>query len=319
MAESDSTLRPPLVLLADDQEWSSRSLESILGPNGYAVLRAYTGRQALELARGAQPDVLILDAKLPDLSGIEVCQLVRADPRFTATTPIIITSSGPTERVQRLAAYEAGAWEYFGQPIDGEVLLLKLSTYMRSKRETDHVRDERFLDDATGLYTLRGLACRAQEIGAYAQRRHDALACLAFAPDIETRGVEQAEHGEHVARWTTLVAEVTRRTRRASDAVGRLGQMEFAIIAPETDALGALHLLERLRHAVESLPLVARDFDRPVGIRAGYAAVPDFAESAVDAVEMLLRATATLRQLRSEANDEWIRAFGAPPLNSASP
>lgn len=316
MADSETSLRPPLVLLADDQEWSSRSLESILGPNGYAVLRAFTGRQAMELVRSAQPDLLILDAKLPDLTGIQVCQLVRADPRFNASTPIVITSSGPAERTQRLAAYEAGAWEYFGQPIDSEVLLLKLNTYMRAKREADHVRSESLVDDATGLYTLRGLACRAHEIGALAQRRHEALACLAFAPDVEPRSGEQ---GERLWQWAALIGEVTRRTGRASDVVGRLGQMEFAVIAPETEAAGALHFLERLRRAIEALPVTVDGAEQPVGIRAGYSAVPDFAESPVDAVELLLRATSTLRQLRSEADGEWIRAFGAPPLNSASP
>src|SRR4051812_17285291 len=48
MADRDKASRPPLVLIANDQEWSARSLESILGPNGYAVVRAYTGQQALE-------------------------------------------------------------------------------------------------------------------------------------------------------------------------------------------------------------------------------------------------------------------------------
>src|SRR5215213_2332018 len=51
---------PPLVLIANDQELSSRSLESILGPAGYAVVRAYPGQQALERARTTQPDLVIL-------------------------------------------------------------------------------------------------------------------------------------------------------------------------------------------------------------------------------------------------------------------
>ena len=51
MPDRDMSQRPPLVLIANDQEWSARSLESILAPNGYAVLRAYTGIQAL----GARP------------------------------------------------------------------------------------------------------------------------------------------------------------------------------------------------------------------------------------------------------------------------
>lgn len=330
MPDSDTPLRPPLVLLADDQEWSSRSLESILGPNGYAVLRAYTGRQAMELVRTAQPDLLILDAKLPDLSGIEVCRLVRADPRFSATTPIVVTSSAPSERSQRIDAYVAGAWEYFGQPIDSEVFLHKLNTYMRSKRETDQVRSESFVDQATGLYTIRGLARRAHELGALAQRRHEPLACIAFAPDIaeqESGASQTPEHGVALTEWVGHIGEIARRVGRASDAVGRLGQTEFGIVAPETDTEGAHHLLERIRSAVEALPITQESREGGLSIRAGYCAVPDAAASPVDAVEMLLRATATLRECRMDPEGARIRAFSAsppsspsqPPLSSASP
>jgi CheY-like chemotaxis protein len=62
MAHREKAHPAPLVLIANDQEWSARSLESILGPNGYAVVRAYTGQQALERARTSQPDIIILDA-----------------------------------------------------------------------------------------------------------------------------------------------------------------------------------------------------------------------------------------------------------------
>ncbi|HSB52986.1 MAG TPA: response regulator, partial [Gemmatimonadales bacterium] len=123
-----SAATAPLVLIANDQEWSARSLESILGPHGYSVVRAYTGQQALERARTALPDLIILDAQMPDMHGFDVCRTLRGDPRFGTTTPIVITTSGPSGRTQRLEAYRAGAWEFLGQPLDGEALLLKLDT-----------------------------------------------------------------------------------------------------------------------------------------------------------------------------------------------
>src|SRR5918992_2028897 len=81
MSDGARSPRPPLVLIANDQEWAARSLETILGPNGYAVLRAYTGRQAVELAHSAQPDAVILEIRMPDMDGLEVCQRLRDDPR----------------------------------------------------------------------------------------------------------------------------------------------------------------------------------------------------------------------------------------------
>jgi len=166
MANRDKAPASPLVLIANDQEWSARSIESILGPNGYSVVRAYTGQQALERARTSQPDIIILDAQMPDMHGFEVCRALRSDPRLSVTTPIVITTSGPSGRTQRLEAYRCGAWEFLGQPLDGEALLLKLATFLQSKQQVDVLREENLLDSGTGLYNMRGLARRAKEIGA---------------------------------------------------------------------------------------------------------------------------------------------------------
>jgi PleD family two-component response regulator len=309
MAQRDKAPNSPLVLIANDQEWSARSLESILGPNGYSVVRAYTGQQALERARTAQPDLIILDAQMPDMHGFEVCRTLRSDPRFSATTPIVITTSGPSGRTQRLEAYQAGAWEFLGQPLDGESLLLKLGTFLQSKREVDALREESLLDPGTGLYNMRGLARRAKEIGSEAFRRRDPLACVVFSPEAEPSAPGSESEDEEEQRMTDQVALLFRQAGRASDAIGRLGQSEFAVIAPATGPDAALRLVRRLGGTIESSPIPVRGGERCVRIRAGYCAVPDFAESPVDAVELLLRATTALRDLKREADGERVRAF----------
>ncbi len=309
MANRDKAPVPPLVLIANDQEWSARSLETILGPNGYSVIRAYTGQQALDRARTAHPDLIILDAQMPDMHGFEVCRSLRSDPRFSATTPIIITTSGPSGRTQRLEAYRAGAWEFLGQPLDGEALLLKLRTFIQSKIEVDTLRDESLLDQGTGLYNMRGLARRAREIGSEAYRRHEALACVVLCPEAE--GVEADPSEEETQRITERVGQVFRHSGRSSDAIGRLGPHEFAVIAPATGSEGAERLVERLGDSIEAAPVPVRGGDRRVRIRAGYCAVPDFSESPIDAVEILLRATTALRDLRKTGSDVRVRSFDA--------
>jgi diguanylate cyclase (GGDEF)-like protein len=312
MANRDKAPNAPLVLIANDQEWSARSLESILGPHGYAVVRAYTGQQALERARTSQPDLIILDAQMPDMHGFEVCRALRGDPRFSATTPIVITTSGPSGRTQRLEAYRAGAWEFLGQPLDGEALLLKLNTYLESKREVDGLREENLLDPGTGLYNMRGLSRRAREIGAEAFRRRDPVACVVFAPDIEQSEEETPE--EEARRMSDQVALLFRQAGRASDAIGRLGMAEYGVIAPATGPEAAVRLARRLGGAVESSPIPIRGGERTLRLRAGYCAVADFAESSVDAVELLLRATTALRDLKRDGPvGERIRAFDQVP------
>lgn len=297
MTDAAPLTPPPLVLVANDQEWSARSLESILAPNGYAVLRAYTGQQALERARSARPDLVILDAQMPDLHGFEVCRQLRNDPRFSSTTPILITTAGPSGRAQRLEAYRAGAWEFLGQPLDGESLLLKLSTFLASKLETDRLRGESLLDQLTGLYNMRGLSRRAREIGAEVFRRHQSLACVVFAPTGEGTVDQVAER----------IGRTLRAQGRSSDAIGRVGDGEFAVIAPDTESAGAVRLFERLERLLESDNGNGASGRLP--LKAGYCAVTDFATSPVDAVELLLRATSALRQLQTTAGPDRIRAF----------
>jgi diguanylate cyclase (GGDEF)-like protein len=310
MGQNGSLMRrPPLVLIACDQEWSGRSLESILGPRGYAVLRAYTGRQAIELARASQPDTVIVDARLPDLDGIDVCRMLRMQPSFSATTPIVMTATGPMSRAQRLAAYQSGAWEFCSQPLDGDLLLAKLDSFIRCKNEVDRVRDESLTDELTGLYNVKGLARRAKEIGAETLRTHHALACVAFGPDASIRPRTDDELRDLEHQIAERIGGILRASGRTSDAIGRLGQNEFAIVAPSTPAAGAVRLVERMRERMQGAKVQLGGSDHVITIRAGYAAVADMAESPVDADEMLLRAVRALHHLRAEGNGSFLRSY----------
>lgn len=318
MSDPERLPRPPLVLLAHDQEWSARSLESILGPSGYAVLRAYTGAQALELALTIEPDLVILDSRLPDMSGIEVCRALRAGPTCAPSTPIVMTTSGPLDRDERLAAHRAGVWEIVMQPLDGEIFLHKLHVFTRSKREVDRLRGEGLLDADTGLYNMRGLIRRAHELSADAQRQRAPIACVAFAPVVMHADRRERTLDEGAGSVVARLGDVVRRIGRASDAIGRVGPTEFAVIAPDTAGPGAVRMVERFQEVLAADPVPLADAPHGVRIRAGYCAVPDLSESALDAVEMLLRANAALRHVRSGSPDVMVQAFESVPITSAS-
>src|SRR5512147_2736564 len=160
----------PLVLIANDQEWTARAIESILAAKGYRVLRTFTAGETLKLARVVDPDLVILDRQLPDFSGVEVCRQLRADERFGAALPIVVTTAGPSGRQQRLAANEAGALEFFGQPLDSEALLHKISVYLAGYREVKRLRQGALIDQVTGLYSRVGLSRRATEVLSEARR-----------------------------------------------------------------------------------------------------------------------------------------------------
>ncbi len=289
MTEPRPRVRPPLTLIANSHEWHSRSLESVLGPHGYAVLRAYTGKQALERAVEAHPDLIFVDTDLPDRDGFEVVRELRAHPHVSPSTPIIMTSPGHTSRQRRLDALRAGAWDYIGAAIDGEELPLRLESLVRAKLEADRVREEGLLDELTGLYNLRGLARRAREVGSQAFRHKEPLACIVVTPMMG----DQPQATEQVIEE---LARILRATGRSSDVIGTLGPGEFAIVAGGTDSAGAERLAERLADAA------GRIFGGDdVRVAVGYDVVPNYSESPIDPTDMLSRASAAMRRSQQEA------------------
>jgi two-component system cell cycle response regulator len=128
------------ILIVNDQEWTVRSLESILAHEGHVVIRAYTARQALERVSGGAPDLVFLDTQLPDLDGPEVCRKLRGDPAIGWFVPIILTTAGSNGRARLLEAMEAGAWDFAPQPFDGPALLARIRTFLKAKEAHDLAR-----------------------------------------------------------------------------------------------------------------------------------------------------------------------------------
>jgi DNA-binding response OmpR family regulator len=234
-----------LVLVVNDHEWTARSVESILVASGYEVVRALTGREALELAHARRPDLFLIDQQLPDISGTMVCQALRADPEFGASTPVIITTAGPSGREQRLAAYAAGAWDFYGQPLDGEALLLKVDVFLAARKEAVRHAMGTLLDPATGLYNLRGLQHRHAELVAERERASRPLCRVVITARPELTA-------DLAGRIPAVVSAVP----RTSDVKGREALHRFAILA-STDRAGGRLLAERLRAALEEAGLTA--------------------------------------------------------------
>jgi signal transduction histidine kinase/ActR/RegA family two-component response regulator len=109
--------RAATVLIADDEENIRRLLRQVLTEAGYGVLEAADGTAAITAARQLQPDLLILDVKMPGLSGVDVAQVFRADPAL-AHIPIIVLSVEEQQHRHNLSA-EA----YLAKPVQMELLL----------------------------------------------------------------------------------------------------------------------------------------------------------------------------------------------------
>lgn len=298
----------PLVLLVDDQEWTSRSIESILRPKGHVVLKAYTGQQALDLVEKVSPDVLMVDVHLPDGDGIDLVRRLRETPTIRATTPILMITGGTVGRAERLEALGAGAWDILTHPVEPNELILRLETFVRAKQEADSVREEGLTDAGTGFYNARGLLRRATEIGADAVRFDRPVTCIAFGPHTFGQGTEGQPT---LAAMGERVAKALRTVTRLSDTLGRLGPSEFVVMAPGTDEDGAVRLADRVLEAVEALPEDGGPIDPELlrQLRAGFCAV--HGDEPTSPEDLLLRATVALRKAQADDGSFRVRAYEA--------
>jgi diguanylate cyclase (GGDEF)-like protein len=298
--------RPPVVLIVDDQEWSTRSLESVLAPNGYAVMRAYTAQKGVERALAQPPDLLFVSTSLPNGDSTTICRSLRNNPNFGCGIPILVTSPERPSREQRLAALDAGAWEFISYPIDAQELLLRLGAYVRAKFVMDSANDRCLVDEPTGLYNLRGLEQRARELRSQAYREHTAMACVVLAPAHSPTEADKdhLDNDESLTEAATALGRTLRTIGRTSDAIGRLGKDEFAILAPNTNAAGAAKLAQRF-----AKELGCDTSDVSVELHAGYDAVGNMRETPIEARDLMLHATTALRQVKSKGNGDWIHAF----------
>lgn len=288
MTNEPRAQRPAVVLIADAHEWSSRALATALEPHGYAVLTARDGNTALELTRSAHPDALILDSELPEVSGLDVCARLREDAQVPAYLPIIVTSADNSSRQDRIAALNCGAWEFLTQPLDAALLLPLLATLIRAKRAVDRLVADTLVDSVTGLYNMRGMALRAVEITSTAARLRAPVACVAFTTSLSAAEAGEEEPPQDMV--SSHVADMCRAAARQSDAVGRIDNQLFAILAPATGTDGANRLADRLRERFASTPLRFGESPYFVQLRARTVAVGNAADSSLGGTELLLRA-----------------------------
>ncbi|OLB04156.1 MAG: hypothetical protein AUH06_12690 [Gemmatimonadetes bacterium 13_2_20CM_69_27] len=294
----ETNLQPPRILIASHHAEAGLALKELGEKNGYTVVRCFTAVQALERARATRPDVIVLDESLVDADPLETSRALRDDPLVGASTPILLVTTGQAVTTEHQRALRAGVWEFLPHPFNPAEAAARLQTYVLHRLEVGRAQGGQAVQDEAGLYTTRGLALRAQELTLQAFHHGAALACVALAP--------VGDGTADGAGAVQLVARVLRASGRRSDAIGRIGPSEFAVVAPGTDGAGAVMLAQRVAKAVR-----AASGAEPPALRAGYDAVGNTRYTPVEPKNLLARATSALRIAKGEAGANWIRAFDA--------
>lgn len=140
-------LHDQLILNVDDTDASRYAKTRILTRAGFKVIEAASGGEALERVKKEKPALVLLDVKLPDINGFEVCRLLKEDP-LTSMILVLQTSASYIGIGDKIRALEGGADNYLFEPIEPEELvanvraLLRLGRVERELRDVDRRKDE---------------------------------------------------------------------------------------------------------------------------------------------------------------------------------
>ena len=148
--------RRPLVLNVNDDEARRYLLARILTAGEFDVVEAETGEEAIARATSVQPDLVLLDVKLPDVDGFEVCRRLKADPA-TAPIPVVMLSAILVETTYRVHGLESGADGYLTEPLQPTMVIATLRALLRA-RAAEEARRESEAQYRT-LFELNPLPC----------------------------------------------------------------------------------------------------------------------------------------------------------------
>ena len=131
--EMETTTRK--VLIADDEPDILEILKYNLSHEGYEVLTAKDGDDALDKAKRFQPDLIVLDMMMPRKNGVEVCQLLRAIPAFRETLIIFLTAVN--DETTQIKGLETGADDYLNKPVSPRVFVSRVNALFRRLNKTE--------------------------------------------------------------------------------------------------------------------------------------------------------------------------------------
>ncbi|HLT86344.1 MAG TPA: response regulator transcription factor [Sphingobacterium sp.] len=117
------------ILVVDDERDIVDLISYSLTKEGYQVYQAYNGKEGIEIAKQANPDLIILDVMMPEMDGIEACRLMRSMPEFKQTFMVFLTAR--SEEYSEIAGFNVGADDYIAKPIKPRALMSRINAILR--------------------------------------------------------------------------------------------------------------------------------------------------------------------------------------------
>lgn len=237
------------ILIVDDERSNIDVLMHILKPQ-YGVRVAKSGASALKVAHDQQPDLILLDVVMEDMSGVEVLAALKESDRTRHIPVIFVTGLASAEDEER--GFKAGAVDYIVKPFNNAVVLARVKTQLVIVKQMRTIERLGMLDVLTDIPNRRSFEHQLSIEWRRAVREHKPISLMILDVDKFKQYNDAYGHPQGDALLVALARSVAKSLKRPTDLRARLGGEEFAVILPDTDADGALLLAEQIRRSVAS-------------------------------------------------------------------
>ncbi|MEC9465264.1 MAG: diguanylate cyclase [Myxococcota bacterium] len=290
------------LLIIDDAAEVHRLLESRLQAEDLILDFVDQAQAGFDRAKSTQPDLILLDVRMPEISGFELCRLLKADP-CTAHIPVIFLS-GATDPVDKIKGLDLGAIDYITKPFEPAELRARVRSGLRTKRFQDLLSERAQVDGLTGLWNARHLEQRLFETFSAAQRYCRPFSLLIL--DLDHFGEVNQRYGRPGADKALMsVGNLLVESTRTCDIVCRFGPDDFAILLPETMVNQARLLGDRLLSGVIGLRIDYRG--EPIRLTASVGVAGINAEGGVNeatAVGLQQKALDALAKAKADGQNQ---------------
>ncbi len=240
------------LLIVDDDVTVIQVLAKALAGVG-SVRYALNGADALRLAESDPPDVILLDAHMPGMSGFEMLEAMRSKPALEDIPAIFITSD--TSQGMEEEGLAKGAADFIAKPFNPAIVAARVKTQLRLKRALDKLRQLSSTDALTGVANRRELDEALLQECKRALRSKLPLSVLLLDVDYFKTFNDTYGHAGGDEALIAVANAMLEATNRPADLVARYGGEEFSVVLPGTDGSGALAVATKLMQKIREKQL----------------------------------------------------------------
>lgn len=283
------------LMVVDDDPAILAALEIILQPWGLELTTLDDPRKFWEVLDATAPDLLVLDVNMPQVNGIELCQVIRNDPKWNTLPVLFLSSYSDAKTIQQV--FGVGADDFVSKPISETELVTRIFNRLERLRVLRSIAETDLL---TGVANRRKFSSEMERLLRLANRHNQPL-CFAILDLDHFKRINDTYGHEAGDRVLHYLGKLLLQSFRNEDAVGRWGGEEFVVSLYGIDKAEAVRRLVQVLETLRSVEFIEAD-DKifRVSFSAG---VVEYLDDGADLLSLYKRADEVLYQAKQQGRD----------------